>query len=762
MPEYRHLGKKVERISGRDFVTGKAVYARDAKVPRMLYGKVLRSPYAYAKIKSIDTSKAEALEGVRAVLTYKNCPDWVMGMPFPHKRIFEDTAKYVGDAIAAVAAETQDIADEAVDLIEVEYEVMKPILTFKEALADDAPQLYPEFPHNTVPSHIFEEIGFGYQGLHYGDVEKGFAEADLIIEKTVELKNGQNPLPHEAPGVIADWNKEDLLLRGSLSSAGLCKMMNAPFMKIPISGMRVVPDCVGGSFGSKHISSCGGIILYASALAKVTHRPVGLFWTKEEQLAAQTNRLPSEGRYKIGLKKDGTVTAVKGTWYANCGSFAGEQGLMIAVGLISVPVNTKCENVSVDTKLLVTNTLCSGAYRGYGYLEHSALLTNILNRGLAQLGIDPVEYLKKIAILPGEKLFHAYMMSGWIDAEGPSYLKFLEAGARKFGWQDRWLGWGKNFVAEDGRIHAVGVGLSGMSDVGEQLSNDNVNLHFDGNVNINAGITEFGPGTRDVMRMLVAEEMNVPLENVRLAPCDTQANPYEWGSTGSRSTTAIGGCLVHAAKDAKRQLFERASKILQCPPEALETKDGMISIKGHPEATIPWVAAIGFNGCITGVGNTQPYYNAQCYQAQFTEIAVDPDTGKVEVVELLNAGDVGQIINPQALQGQFDGYFPGVDIVIREETILDKDGRMVNPSMIDYRTRTFNELPKHSSVILENPPEDKNGVTPFGALGGGEPSVSPAIEALTMAIYNATGKWFDKYPITPADIIGAFKEKEAK
>lgn len=265
--------------------------------------------------------------------------------------------------------------------------------------------------------------------------------------------------------------------------------------------------------------------MYAAALAKATRRPVALFYTKEEQIAAQSNRLGSEATYKIGLKKDGTVTALEGEWIGDCGAFGAEQGLMIAVGLISVPINTNCKNVNLNTKLVVTNKMCSGAFRGYGYLENCAHICNTLYRGLEQIDIDPLDYLRKIAIMPGDKLFHAYMMSGWIEAEGPTYLDCMEKAAASFKWEERWLGWGKHYIAEDGRIHAVGLGMSGMSDVGEQLSNDNVDLQFDGHVLINAGVTEFAPGTCDVMRLIDAEEMNVPLEHERLAPFDTQAKP---------------------------------------------------------------------------------------------------------------------------------------------------------------------------------------------------------------------------------------------
>ena len=761
MSELRHIGKDTPRMAARDFVTGRAKFAQDIRLPRMLYAKVLRSPYPYARIINIDTSKALALPGVAAVLTYKNSPPWKMGMPMPHKPMLGQTLYYVGDAVALIAAETEDIAAEARDLIDVEYEVLKPVLSIEEALAPGAPQLYPEMPGNIAPAKPFADMHMAFNEIHVGNVEEGFAEADVVVENDSLLDNAQNPLPPEAPGIICEWEGQYLTVRGSMSSSGLCKMMNAPFMQIPISNMRVIPAYVGGSYGSKHFSSQGSIILYASALAKVTNRPVGLFYDREEHFTAQTSRMVSKGHYKIGLKKDGTVTAIQGDWTGESGAFQGEQYLILGVGLISQPVLAQSKNIDITAKAVLTNRMCSGAYRGYGYLENGIHICNALYKGLEKINLDPYAYFCHNRLKVGDEFFHAYMCSGFHRSAGPDPIDLLHAGAEEFGWYDKWKGFGVPTSVDGSKIRAVGMGFCGQSDLGENPAQENVQLNFDGGVVVYCAATDFGPGTRDVMRKVAAEELNVPLEMVQVTPSDSISVPYDWGSTGSRSTYAMGSSVLEAARNAKQILFEKAAKLFGCPPQALETKDGMVSIMGHPEATMPWIAAIGFNQCITGVGHFEGAYNVTTHQAQFIEIEVDKETGKVTVLEQICSTDVGKIVNPSALKGQLDGYFPGMDLALREETIWDRSGRVINGNMIDYKSRTWNEVPrKHKNIVLESAVNNEEHPVPFGAIGGGEPSLAPAIPAITLALYNATGVWFNQYPVTSKEILDALNKKE--
>ncbi|MBQ3292309.1 MAG: xanthine dehydrogenase family protein molybdopterin-binding subunit [Mogibacterium sp.] len=765
MAEHRYLGKNQPRLAARDIVTGRARYAADEKIAGMLWAKVLRSPYAYAKIIDIDTSKAEALPGVKAIITYKNAPHWKAGMIIPHKHLLSDTVYFIGDAVALIAAETEAIADEARDLIKVEYEELDPILSIEDSMKEDAPQLYPEIPGNVADYEPFANQGMALTQEKVGDIEAGFAEADVIHEVTTVLENAQNPLPPESPGIIAEWNGEDYVtVRGSMSSNGLCRMMNSGCMNLPISKMRVIASYVGGSYGSKHFSSNGLIIHYAAALSKATGKPVGLFYDREEHLTCQTTRMNSIGKYKIGMKKDGTITAIQGEWTGEAGAFNGEHYMIIAVGLISQGVLAQSKNVDISTKIVLTNRQTSGAFRGYGYLENAIHISNALYQTLEKIDLDPVEYFRRNRLKVGDEFYHAYMCSGMVKAAGPDALEMINKGAEKFRWDERWKGFGVPTYEDENVVRAVGVGFCGQSDVGEQLANENVNLTFDGGVTVSCVATEFGPGTRDVMRKIAAEALNVDLSMVRVTDSDSMAAPYEWGSTGSRSTYAMGTAVLKACEDAKRQLFERVAQIFHCPPEALETKDGMVSIIGHPEATVPWIAAIGFNGSITGVGNFGGEYNVLVQQVQFIEMELDKKTGKVTVLEQLCSTDCGQIVNPDALKGQLDGYFPGIDMAIREGMIWDKDGRIVNPNMIDYKTRTWNEIPKHENIILESAADGNYVGTkpPYGAFGAGEPSLAPGIPALTLAIYNATGKWFTTYPITPKEILDALREKEGR
>lgn len=755
MSELRHIGKETPRLAAREIVTGRAKFARDLKMPRMLFGKALRSPHPHAKIISIDTSEAENLPGVAAVLTYQNSPDYRLGMPAPHKRFLDSVVHYVGEPVALVAAKTEEIAEEALGLIEVKYEALDPIYEIEESLGPDAPQLFPEFPGNVIPDDFYKNNHFCFLEQEFGDPEKGFGEADIIEEVESHVESGQNPLPPEAPGIIAEWNEDNLTLWGSMSSTGLCKFMSAPVLRLPMSQIRIIPAYVGGSYGSKHLTTCNNAIMNAAALAKATQRPVAVFYSKEEHFACHSVRMNSLARYKIGMKKDGTVTAIKGEWLTDCGALSGEQAMMIAVGLISQPILAKCSNVKITSKIAPTNKVPTGPYRGFGYLENTIHLSNALFRALQKIDLDPVEYFKKNRLQVGDTFYHAWMCAGYEKSAGPDILPALVKGAAEFGWQEKWKGWGKSSFIKDSKVRVVGVGLAGQSDVGEQSSNENVILNFDGTATVSCTATEFGTGTRDVVHKIAAEVLGLPLTHVSVTTPDTLSSPFDWGSTGSRSTYAMGAAVMAAANDAKNKLLEQAALMLHMKPEDLDTKNGMIYVKGNPHIQVPWIAAMGIFRNITGIGNFPGRYNVAVQQVQFIQLEVDLETGKTMVINHLCATDCGKIINPMALKGQLDGYFPGMDLAIREESVWDKNsGRLLNPNMMDYKTRTFNELPDHKIVLLETPPNADPAV-PFGAFGAGEPSLAPAIPAITMALYNATGKWFTDYPITPAAILKA-------
>jgi xanthine dehydrogenase molybdenum-binding subunit len=751
--EYRHIGKDSPRMSARAFVTGKSKYIRDMKRPHMLYGKVLRSPYPHASIKNIDTSKAEKLRGVKAVLTHRNVPDWYFGLPLFHARILDSKVRYIGDAVALVAAETEQIAEEAIDLIDVEYEALPAVYDIEEAMKPDAPQLYTQFPGNLVPNELTTGRMHHILDVDIGDTEKGFEEADIIVEGTARLESAQNALPPEAPGVIAEWEDGKLTEWGAFSSLGVTIIGAGVVMKLAPGNLRLIAADVGGSYGSKHGDV--RIMAHTALLAGAARRPVGLFYTKEEHLASFQVRIRSRAHYKVGMKKDGTVTAITGEWLVDCGALSFAQSLMISVGLIAFPILAKCSNLKVETKTILTNTIPSGPYRGFGYLENTALLSPILSMAMERADLDPVEYFKKNCIKPGDKFFHAYEGIGFETSTGPDITRAIEKGTELFRWKNKWKGWGKPTAVTGTKRTGIGIGMTGHTDIGEQPSNENVELNMLGTVKVYCGATEFGTGARDVVRKIAAETLDVPLERVIITPPDTMVAPWEWGSTGSRTTYAMGAAVVAAAEDAKRKLFKQSAPMLQAKPEDLETKDGMVYVRGENEKRLPWRVIMGRGGTITGEGHFPGGYGIPAYQIQFVEVEVDVETGEVKLLSLVSATDCGQIIEPLALQGQLQGFFPGADLALREESVVDKaTGHMLNPNMIDYKWRVFPELPTHQFVILETPP-NADPPCPFGAFGVGEPSIAPTTPAISMAIYNAIGKRFLEYPITPEKILKA-------
>lgn len=754
--EYRHIGKDVPRMLAHDIVTGRAKFVRDVKMPRMLYGKALRSPYPYAKIINIDTSKAEGLPGVIAVMTYKSAPDWKFGMPIPYKPLLDNKVYFVGDAVALVAARSEDIAEEALDLIEVAYEPLTPIFDTEEGIKPGATELFKELPGNQVPEDAYSQKGLSFIKSDFGDPEQGFKEADIIVEDEAFLESGQNPLPPEPAGAITYWDGGVLTVFGSLSGIGAMKLLCASALGISPSQFRVQAACVGGSYGSKIGASNCHPIVYSAALSQLTHVPVSFNFSKEEQLGVYSLRMPSRAHYKIGMKRDGTVTALTGEWLCDCGTVVGEQGLMVGVGMAAQPMLAKCDNVRISSKIVVTNKMPSGPYRGFGYLEHEVLLSAVLFKAIQKIDLDPLEYFRKNRIQVGDRFYHCYMCSGFETSAGPDLIKAIDEGAAKFKWSEKWKGWGKPTSVNSTKVRAVGCGLAGMTDIGEQAACDNVQLNDDGTAVVYSAVTEFGTGTRDVMQKIVAESLNLPLEKVKMTPPDSLCNPREWGTTGSRSTYTIGNAVLAAAEDGKRKLFQRASLMLHVKPENLTTKDGMVYVKDNPKVQLPWIAVIGCNTSITGEGlYKEGRYNLTCQQFQFIEVEVDLENGKTKVIDVVSATDAGKVINPQGLQGQLDGYFPGLDLALREETVWDKNmGRYINLNMIDYKWRTFNEIPKHESIIMETPP-NADPPAPYGAIGVGEPSLAPSVPAITMALYNVTGTWFNRYPVTPDKVLEA-------
>lgn len=755
--DYRYIGKETPRKDARDIVTGKAQFLDDIKLPGMLYGKVLRSPHAHANIIRIDVSRARELAGVRAVLTHDDIPRWEWGMP-KHIPVLDGKVRYVGDAVALVAADAPDIAEAALERIEVEYEPLPAVYDVEEAMAIDAPPIYPQFAHNTYPEEppSFEPDMLGH--LRLGDVEKGFAEADFIIEDTCGYEIFPNPLPPEPPGFIATWETPDCLTVYTPSqSIAQVRLIGIPF--VGMADIRAISTQCGGSYGTKNanLTPMG----YAAVLAKATGKPVKIYFTKEEHFHSYSLRLGSRVKAKVGMKKDGTLSAISGQWLVNTGSGSESGPLQIAVGLGEVQLVLRCANWDLKGKLICTNRSPSGIVRGYGGQELESSILPIIGKAMEKADIDPIAFFKKNSVKPGNGYF--WREGKWWTYRGIDFNAAVDKGAATFGWKDKWHGWGQPTSVEGTLRRGVGVGVHSNADVGEDTSEATVKLTADGRAVVYCCVSEAGLGQRSSLCKMAAEVLDLPLERVTLSPPDTSLNPFELGLVGSRGTYAVGSAVIAAAADARHKLLEIAAHRFKCTVDQLDTQNGKIHMIGRPDKKLPWHRIMGVYHSVMGEGRFEPDYSLCNFLMTFVEVAVDTETGQASLVNVVNATDCGQIISPKILEGQLHGALgsAGLDTALFEETVLDESsGRMLNGNMVDYKWRTFNDLPDFTNVILETPIPSHR----FKAVGVGEIATSPGPSAVLMAVYNAIGTRIPSYPVTADKILSALGkiEKGAK
>jgi CO/xanthine dehydrogenase Mo-binding subunit len=749
--EYRFIGKPTKRKDAAEIVTGATQYLDDIKFANLLHGKVLRSPHAHAYITKIDKSKAEELPGVKAVLTWEDVPDWKGGTPRV-ARILDRKLRFVGDAVALVAATTAQIAKQALALIEVEYEVLPAVFDVEEAMKPGAPQLYQELPGNIVtpgtpafgPSCLSEVV--------MGDVERGFAEADAVSEGTFGYENIPNPIPPEPPGAVALWeepNKATLWVSNQASYLDKILLYHVFGKKVEV---RTHGAACGGSFGTKLMS--WQVQTYATLLSRATGRPVKIIFTKEEHIAAFVLRPGSRMQAKVGMKKDGTVTAVSGTWLVDTGYYSGTTQAQVAVGCGEVQLMTRCHNWDLRTAIVCTNRNASGSVRGFGGQELKCSFIPVLCLAMEKLNIDPVQFIKKNYVKPGDGYF--WRDGLWYVYRGIDYSDAMDQGARRFGWQEKWQGWLKPSSVAGSKRRGIGVGVHGNADIGEDSSEAHVRLNPDGSAMLFSCITEHGTGQRSNYVKMVAEVLQLPMERVTVSPADSLINPFEYGPFGSRGTYPIGSAAIAAAEDAKRQLFALVAPRLKAQPEELDTLDGVIFVKAEPERRLKW-GAIGYDRTVMGYGRFDPDFTLANCMTTFVEVEVDTETGKVDLVRAVNATDVGQIIDPPGLEGQLNGCLgsSGIDSALFEETVLDTNtGHILNANMIDYKWRTFAELPVIDNVVLETPVASHR----FKAIGVGEVATSPGPMAILMAVSNALGVWLHEYPVTPEKVLKALGE----
>jgi CO/xanthine dehydrogenase Mo-binding subunit len=751
---YRYLGKSVPRRDAAEVVTGTAQYLDDLKFPNLLYGKVLRSPHAHANIKKIDKRRAESLPGVMAVVTWEDIPDWRGGTP-RIVRVLDKKVRYVGDAVALVAATTEQIAEQALGLIEVEYEVLPAVFDIDSALQPDAPLLYEELRSNILPGGTPIYGPNCLTGVVHGDVDQGFAEADVVTEGTFGYENTPNAAPPESVGAVAIWEPPNRATVWGTSQAPYLDKVTLFHVFNRQIEIRSIGNHVGGGFGTKIM--CWQVQSYAIVLARATGRPVKVMFTKEEHLAAFTLRLSSRIHAKVGMKKDGDITAIQGAWYVDTGYYSFTTQAQVAVGSGELMIMAQCPNWDLKNIIVATNRNASGATRGFGGLELKCSFIPLLCLAMEKAKLDPFEVLKKNFVKPGAGYY--WRDGEWYTCRGVDYSKAMDRGAEVFGWKDKWKGWLTPSSVNGVKRRGIGVGVHGNADIGEDSAEAYVQLGYNGTATIFLCVAEHGTGQTSNYPKMAAEVLKIPPDRITMSPADTLITPFEFGPVGSRGTYAISSAVINAAEDARRQLLELAAPKLGAEAKDLDTADGIVFAKGQPEKGIKW-RSMGIDRTILGYGRFEPDFTMCNCIMGFVEVEVDIETGKVSLIRAVNTTDVGQVIDPVGLAAQLNSCWgsAGIDSAIFEESIVDRrTGHMLNANMIDYKWRTFAELPVVEHVALETPfPSHR-----FQAVGVGEIATAPGTTAVLMAVSNAIGTWLYQYPATPDRVLKALRKGAA-
>lgn len=748
------IGESKLRVDGRDKVIGAALYTDDLQFGNaLLHGRIKRSPHPHALIKRIDVSKARALPGVKAVVTGQDFPGYI-GLYLQDRHIFcRDRVRYVGDPVAGVAAVSEQIAEEALDLIEVEYEVLEPVLDPEFGVSARAPLIHPDLEKYAVVNFIFPKPGTNISNhfkIRKGDVDGSWAKCASIVERKYRIPHIQHvPLePHIA--VARQDESGEITLWTSSQSPFAQRNLIAQALGLSQSEIRVVSPYVGGGFGSK-----AGVSMEALAVALATRskgRPVKLRLTREEEFYTAFVRQGLVAHFKMGCDERGRLLVMENQFYWDGGAYT-EYGVNITraagyscTGPYEVP------NVRGDSYCVYTNHPVGGPMRGFGMPEMHAGLEQCIDELALQIGMDPVEFRRLNCLKTDSTL----VTGGKMHAIG--LLECLEKVAEAIEWGRK----APPSTSTKRRGKGVAIMWKAPAMPPNAGSSAWVELAEDGQVNVGVGGQDMGQGSFTIAAQMAAAALGVPYESVRVAaPVDTHYSPYEWQTVASRLTWSMGNAVVSAARDVRRQVLQVVAESWGETPEDLDVVDGMvISYKSEKETPLKNLAIYGLpkpdgrgwrGGPIIGRGSFMPsdvtgldpetgqgehgvvHYTTG---AQAVELEVDLDTGRIEIIRGVAAFDVGKAINPEMVRAQMEGGFvQGVSSAIFEQLQL-KDGFLQNPNLVDYRIATAVDIPgEMQSFIVEVPQDDG----PWGARGIGEHSMVPTLPAIANAIYDAVG-----------------------
>lgn len=751
---FDYVGKSVPRTDGWDKATGHGLFTYDVNMPKQLYAKVLRSPHAHARIVSMDTSAAEALPGVKAVATPYNTAHFhkfttaAGGVltPVPHEpildqRVVTDRPLYIGDEVAAVAAVSEKIAEQAVKLIKVEYEELPAVFDALEAAKEDAPLVHPELPQDTGHNVCGEPIVFVR-----GDFEKGWQEGEVFAEVKMKLPK-QKQVPMEPCAALAEYTADGRLnVVSTTQTPHPAKMILARVFDLSESKIHVTnPPHVGGGFGERiGLSQKAEVI--ACCLSIMTHRPVKFIYDREEDFIATDTRHEGYLYGKLAAKKDGTLVAMEVKARMNTGAYATFGAALVAVlGAFGVLSTYRAPHVSYEGISYFTNQCMAGAMRGYGTPQGTVIVETLVDDIAKQLNMDAVELRKMNTTRVGEKPA--------LYCGSTALNECLDRAAASIGWAEK-RGKPQRGVIRRGVGIACGSHVSNATPDFVDYDCVNMRIEGDGSLHVAIAIPEIGPGTSTGLMQIAADTVGVRMEDSRLKYGDSDA-PFSIGSHASRTLYAAGNVVVKAGERLKEDILDWAAEYLKTDRKQLQLRKSLIEGNGKRISLGDLAYAahrLGKRFQITE--NTVPP-NSPPWHAHAAEVEVDTETGMIKPIKIAAAHDVGRIINPALCEGQIEGAVAqAMGYVLREElTYVDGKG-FYNDGYHKYMLPTAGDMPELDVIVLES--NDPNG--PCGIKGLGEGGTVPTAPAILSAVEDAIGIRFYEFPLTPGRVLSGINE----
>ena len=738
--KFKYIGTRPNRPDGLDKVTGRAKYGADFNAPNMLHAAVLRSPHAHARITKIDTSKAEALSGVKAIVTRADFPTGLKGENFylQENTIAGDRVLYDGHAVATVAATSALIAKDAIKLIEVDYEILPHVTDVDEAMKPDAPVIREDAQDHSVPEGLPPNI-VSYMDFGHGDLEAGFSDADLIMENTYKTEAAHQGYiePHACVGQLGQDGKGEMWI--CTQGQWFIRKMCASVLGLEASQLRVTPSEIGGGFGGKTTIFSEALSLALSR--KAGGRPVKLVMTRSEVLRATGPTASASMDVKIGMKKNGKMTAASAVFRMQGGAFPGMAPTGMA--LECAFANYQLPAVHHTGYDVLSNRPKSAAYRAPGSPMAAFAVESLVDEMCRELKLDPIE----VRLLNGSR-------EGSKSSFGPTFRKIglietLEAAKSH-----------PNLKLELGPNQGRGIASGFWMNHGGETS-ISMALGEDGTVTLSIGTPDIG-GSRASMALMVSETLGIPYEDVRVNVVETGSLGVNEPTHGSRATFAIGKAAVEACNEAIKEMCIRAANKWGIDPEAVDWFDGAAHPSGPNAGDFPpmTIKEIGrrmgrTGGPISGHHATTFAGAGESFGTHVVDVEVDPETGRTTVLRYLVVQDAGRAIHPSYVEGQFQGgAAQGIGWALNEEYIYGEDGTLQNAGFLDYRVPVASDLPMIDTIIVEVPSDSH----PFGVRGVGETGIAPPLPAIANAIADATGKRLRHLPISPPKVLKAIKE----